>query len=222
MRPGASRRRPRAAPRAASRPRQRRAGREVAARRSRRPGDRRGSRELSASGRRSARRAPSCRLTPVAAGRASVAADPEPTAGSSSSWSQMPTIRASARPSASSSTASIGSSTARIGRSSSPTPNFANGNSSFQRSSLRYDLRNMSLMGGAKWAQTMSASDGSRITVTRRSKRRRPSSTRSQEAIPSRSARSRASRPSSASQRSTSAGRTGGAPGSADGMARGV
>ena len=61
----------------------------------------------------------------------------------------MPRIRAMARPSASASAASIGSSTASSGRSSSATENLANGNSSFQRSRRRYDLRNMSLIGGA-------------------------------------------------------------------------
>ncbi len=61
----------------------------------------------------------------------------------------MARIRASARPSRSSSTSAIGSSTASSGRSSSATENLANGNSSFQRSSRRYDLRNMSLIGGA-------------------------------------------------------------------------
>ena len=61
----------------------------------------------------------------------------------------MPRIRASASPSASASAPSAGISTARSGRSSSATENLANGNSSFQRSSWRYDLRNMSLIGGA-------------------------------------------------------------------------
>ena len=54
-----------------------------------------------------------------------------------------------ARPSASASASSIGTSTARTGRSSSATENFANGNSSFHRRRRRYDLRNMSLIGGA-------------------------------------------------------------------------
>ena len=61
----------------------------------------------------------------------------------------MPRIRAIARPSSSAPARAIGSSTASSGRPSSPTENLANGNSSFQRSSLRYDLRNMSLIGGA-------------------------------------------------------------------------
>ena len=129
---------------------------------------------------------------------------------------------------------SIGTSTASSGRSSSLTENLANGNSSFQRSSLRYDFRNMSLIGGAYCAQQMIASAGSRMTVTRRSNRRRPSRTRSQLAIPSRSARSSGARPSSANHRSTSAGRTAegagrrapsgrrGAAESADDIARGV
>ena len=116
----------------------------------------------------------------------------------------------------------MGSSIVSRGRSSSLTANLANGSSSFQRRSLRYDLRNMSLIGGANWAQQMSARVGSRMIVTRRSNRRRPSSTRSQLAIPSRSPRSTGSSPRSESQRSTSAGRSAGAPGSAEGMARGV
>ena len=99
------------------------------------------------------------------------------------------------------------------GRSSSPTENFTNGSSSFQRSSLRYDLRKMSLMGGAKWAQQISASDGSRINVIRSRARRRPSRTRSHDVTPSRSARSMGARPSSASHASTSAAAHGRRPG---------
>src|SRR4051812_3291467 len=77
-------------------------------------------------------------------------------------------------------------------------------------------------MGGAYCAQQITPIDGSRMIVTRRSKRRRPSRTRSQLAIPSRSARSVGVNPRSASQSSTSAGRTRWAPVSADDMARGV
>jgi Na+/melibiose symporter-like transporter len=68
---------------------------------------------------------------------------------SSRSRSAIPRTRASAMPRVSASASSIGISTASSGRSSSATENLANGNSSFQRSSRRYDLRNMSLMGGA-------------------------------------------------------------------------
>ena len=63
----------------------------------------------------------------------------------------------------------------------------------------------------------MSASCGSRIRVTGRSNRRRPSSRRSHDVTPSRSDRASGLSPSSPSQRSTSAGRTV-APSSADGM----
>ena len=80
-----------------------------------------------------------------------------------------------------------GSSTARIGRPSSATENFASGKSSFQRSSVRYDLRRPSPRGGARCAQTIAPIAGSRIRVVRRSRRTRPSSVRSHATMPSRS-----------------------------------
>src|SRR4029077_12726772 len=67
---------------------------------------------------------------------------------SSRSVSAMPRIRAIARPSASASASAAGTSTARTGRSSSETENLANGNSSFQRRSLRSDLGKEALFGG--------------------------------------------------------------------------
>ena len=63
-------------------------------------------------------------------------------------------------------------------------------------------------IGGAKWTQQMSASSGSRIRVTGRSNRRRPSRRRSHDVTPSRSDRASGRSPSSSSQRSMSAGRT--------------
>src|SRR5689334_22312395 len=62
----------------------------------------------------------------------------------------------------------------------------------------------------------MSASAGSRMTVTRSEARRRPSRRRSHDVTPSRSARSRGARPSSASQASTSAGAQADARGAMD------
>ena len=138
-----------------------------------------------------------------------------------SSWKRSATAtwRARASPSASRSTAAIGSSATSSGRSSSPTENLTNGSSSFQRRSLRYERRKPSLMGGAKCAQQISASAGSRMSVMRRAARRRPSRTRSHDVTPSRSARSRGSSPSSESQASTSAGAHADARGAED-MAR--
>ena len=107
------------------------------------------------------------------------------------------------RPSASPSRRPGGISTAAIGRSSAVRLNLTKGNSSFQRSSFRYDLRSPSPIGGAMWSQTNAPTAGSKTTVTGTSKRRRPSSRRSHELIPSRSIRSTGPSRSSASQAST-------------------
>jgi hypothetical protein len=90
-------------------------------------------------------------------------------ADSSRSWSAIASDRAMARPSASRSSAATEISVARTGRSSSAKENFTNGYSSFQRSSFRYDFRNASPIGGAKWTQQIRARPGSRISVIGRS-----------------------------------------------------